>query len=89
LRLGAAMRRREFISLVAGVTAWPLEARAQREGKPPVIGIIRGSSLPVNELVVQRLGELGWIEGHNIVLEYRYTEEALPAPARPRPSSPA
>jgi putative ABC transport system substrate-binding protein len=63
------MRRREFISLVAGATAWPLEARAQRAGKPPIIGIIRGSSLPVNELVVQRLGELGWIEGHNIVLD--------------------
>jgi putative ABC transport system substrate-binding protein len=71
------MRRREFISLVAGATAWPLEARAQRAGKPPIIGIIRGSSLPVNELVVRRLGELGWIEGHNIVLEYRYTQGSL------------
>ena len=71
------MRRREFITLIAGATTWPLVARAQ---KPPVIGIIRGgrgSSRPLYELVVQRLGELGWIEGHNIVLEYRYTEGIL------------
>ena len=55
--------------------------RAQRAGKPPVIGIIRGGtagiSLPLNEVMVRRLGELGWIEGHNIVLEYRYTEGIL------------
>jgi putative ABC transport system substrate-binding protein len=72
------MRRREFISLVAGVTAWPLEARAQRVGKPPVIGIIRNAKMGrFREFVVQRLGELGWIEGHNIVVEFRYAEGSL------------
>jgi len=75
------MRRREFISLIAGATAWPLEARAQRAGKPPVIGIIRGGtagiSLPLNEVMVRRLGELGWIKGRNIVLEFRYAEGSL------------
>ena len=54
------MRRREFISLVVGATAWPLGARAQRAEKPPVIGIIRtgtkGSFRPLYELIVQRLG---------------------------------
>jgi hypothetical protein len=34
------MRRREFISLIAGATTWPLAARAQQAGKPPIIGVI-------------------------------------------------
>jgi putative tryptophan/tyrosine transport system substrate-binding protein len=67
--------------LVVGATAWPLGARAQRAEKPPVIGIIRtgtkGSFRPLYELIVQRLGELGWIEGRNIVLEWRYAEGSL------------
>ena len=67
--------------MVVGATAWPLGARAQRAEKPPVIGIIRtgtkGSFRPLYELIVQRLGELGWIEGRNIVLEWRYAEGSL------------
>jgi putative ABC transport system substrate-binding protein len=75
------MRRREFISLVAGVTAWPLEARAQRAGKPPIIGaIFPGTSdkYPrIAKILVQRLGELGWVVGRDVAVEYRYAEGSL------------
>jgi putative ABC transport system substrate-binding protein len=75
------MRRREIISLIAGATTWPLVARAQRAGKPPVIGVIANGSVastrPLAELTVQRLGELGWVEGRDVVVEYRYAEGSL------------
>src|SRR5262245_24834381 len=73
------MRRREFITLVGGVAAtWPLSARAQQPAKLPTIGFL-GSSTPsvMSQWVVafvQRLRELGWIEGRTIVIEYRWTE---------------
>jgi putative tryptophan/tyrosine transport system substrate-binding protein len=70
------MRRREFISLIAGATTWPLVARVQRAGKPPVIGVIsagtEASFGPYRELIVQQLGELGWVVGRDVVVEYRY-----------------
>jgi putative ABC transport system substrate-binding protein len=75
------MRRREFISLIAGATTWPLVARAQRAGKPPVIGLIASGSVastrPIAKLVVQRLGELGWVVGRDVVVEYRHAEGSL------------
>jgi putative ABC transport system substrate-binding protein len=75
------MRRREFISLIAGATAWPLGARAERAGKPPVIGVMAAGTVagtrPYAELVVQRLGELGWVVGSDVVVEYRYEEGSL------------
>jgi putative tryptophan/tyrosine transport system substrate-binding protein len=81
LSLGAAMRRREFISLIVGATTWPLVARAQRAGKPPVIGVVvvvKGAVFrPFAELIVQRLGELGWVVGRDVVVEYRYAEGSI------------
>ena len=78
---GHAMRRREFISLIAGATTLPLVARAQRAGKPQVIGVIANgtvaSTRPFAEITVQRLGELGWVEGRDVVVEYRYAEGSL------------
>jgi putative ABC transport system substrate-binding protein len=73
------MKRREFITLVAGaVAAWPLAARAQQSGKPPTIGFL-GATTPTALLqwstaFVQRLRELGWIEGRNVAIEYRWAE---------------
>ena len=69
------MRRREFIALVGSVTAvWPLAARA---GKLPTIGVL-GSDAPGwsawTAVFVQRLHELGWIEGRTIAIEYRWSE---------------
>jgi putative ABC transport system substrate-binding protein len=72
------MRRREFITLLGGVAAWPLAARAQRAGKLPTIGFFSAASAPaVSSYVaalVQRLGELGWIEGRTVAIQYRWAD---------------
>ena len=72
------MRRREFITLLGGAAAWPLAARAQQPGKLPTIGFL-GSSTPSAwsqwvAAFVQRLRELGWIEGRTVAIEYRWAE---------------
>src|SRR6476646_3509485 len=72
------MRRREFISLLGGAAGWPLAARAQQPAKLPTIGFL-GESTPSGQrewvaAFVQRLRELGWIEGRNIAIEYQWAE---------------
>jgi putative tryptophan/tyrosine transport system substrate-binding protein len=72
------MRRREFITLLGGAAAWPLAARAQQAARRPTIGYM-GVNTPVIEsqrtaAFVQRLRELGWIEGRNAAVEYRWAE---------------
>jgi putative tryptophan/tyrosine transport system substrate-binding protein len=72
-------KRREFISLLGGVAAaWPLAARAQQPAKLPTIGfLVAGTPSSHGQWVaafVQRLRELGWIEGRNIAIEYRWAE---------------
>ena len=70
------MRRRQFITLLGGTAAaWPLVARAQQAGKLPTIGFEAApSSSPWTAAFVQRLRELGWIEGRTIAMEYRWSE---------------
>src|SRR6266567_5908 len=73
------MRRRQFITLLAGsAIAWPLAARAQPAGKLPTIGFL-GPSTPSADgprmaAFVQRLRELGWTEGRTVAIEYRWAE---------------
>jgi putative ABC transport system substrate-binding protein len=73
------MRRREFITLLGGaVAAWPSAARAQQPGKLPTIGFL-GASTPSGwsqwtAAFVQRLRELGWIDGRTVAIEYRWAE---------------
>jgi len=75
----AKMKRREFITLISGAaTAWPLAARAQQSAKLPTIGYL-GSGTPATQsqwvaAFVQRMRELGLIEGRTIAVEYRWTE---------------
>jgi putative ABC transport system substrate-binding protein len=72
------MRRRDFITLLGGGVAWPLTARAQQAARLPTIGLL-GSNAPSAmsqwlAAFVQRLRELGWIEGRTIAIEYRWAE---------------
>src|SRR5262245_62311556 len=73
------MKRREFIKVIAGsIAAWPLAARAQQPGKVPTIGLLGAAAAsvwrPWTDAFVQRLGELGWIEGRTVTIEYRWAE---------------
>jgi putative ABC transport system substrate-binding protein len=80
------MRRREFITLLGGVAAaWPLVARAQQPTKIPRIGFVgltAVDSLPQRtEAFRAGLRDLGYQEGRNIVIEFRWAEgryEQLP-----------
>src|SRR5262245_58845622 len=71
-------KRREFIMLLGGAAAWPLAARAQQAAKLPTIGfLVAGTPSSHGQWVaafVQRLRELGWIEGRTITIEYRWAE---------------
>jgi putative ABC transport system substrate-binding protein len=73
------MKRREFITLLGGaVAAWPLATRAQQAAKLPTVGLL-GATTPLVEsqrvaAFVQRLRELGWVEGRNVAIEVRWAE---------------
>src|SRR2546428_4624938 len=73
------MRRRDFITLLGSATAaWPLAARAEQPAKLPTIGFLGAATpsatSPWTAAFVQRLRDLGWIEGRNIAIEYRWAE---------------
>src|SRR5438128_182725 len=78
------MRRREFITFIGGAAAWPLAARAQP--KMPVIGFLHGQrpdGFGYRLAYLHRgLNELGFVEGQNVAVEYRWANnqlEQLPA----------
>jgi putative ABC transport system substrate-binding protein len=81
------MRRREFIKLIGSTAvAWPFPARAQRSATPPVIGYLNSRPSGVDprllEAFRQGLKEIGYVEGQNVAIEYRFGEdhnERLPA----------
>jgi ABC-type uncharacterized transport system substrate-binding protein len=72
------MKRRAFITLLGGAAAWPLVVRAQQAAKLPTIGFLGQSTRSVasewTTAFVQRLRELGWIDGRNVAIEYRWGE---------------
>src|SRR5262249_34655855 len=75
---GQSMKRREFIALAATMAAtWPFAVRAQQSALP-VIGFLEPTSLdkyaPFVEAFRNGLREVGFTEGHNIAIEYRWAE---------------
>jgi putative ABC transport system substrate-binding protein len=77
------MRRREFITLFGGAATapamlWLLAARAQQPAKLPTIGYLGSTPLLAESrrdtTFLQRLRELGWIEGRTVAIEYRWAE---------------
>lgn len=73
------MKRREFIKAAgASILGFPRAAQAQQPAKMPIIGFL-GANTPAaqrqsTEALIQRLRELGWNEGGNIAIEYRWAE---------------
>jgi len=66
------------MALLASAAAWPLAARAQQGGKLATIGLLGSGTLAAQSqwtaAFVQRLRELGWTDGRNVAIEYRWAE---------------
>jgi putative tryptophan/tyrosine transport system substrate-binding protein len=81
------MRRRDFIKVIWGTVAWPLTARAQQPAMP-VVGFLNVASpdgyRPMVAAFRQGLKESGYVEDHNVAIEFRWAEgrtDRLPAMA--------
>ncbi len=71
------MKRRKFIALLGGAITWPLAARAQQPGKMPRIGILNNGSgvvYSMSNAFLEGLRELGYIEGQNLAIEFRFAD---------------
>ena len=73
------MRRRDFTTLVGGAAAWPLVARAQQPSRMRLIGVLAPihaeepeSKARISAFVLG-LRELGWVDGSNVQIVYRWS----------------
>src|SRR3974390_139264 len=77
------MRRREFIKVIAGSAAWPLAARRQQNEEMRRIGVLmpfakdNPEGQARNAAFLQELGKLGWTQGRNLQIEYRWDTGGL------------
>ena len=72
------MRRREFIALLGSAAAWPIAARAQQPAKVRRLGVlsqdpVHAHPTPPYQAFQQGLRELGWVEGQNLAIEWRFS----------------
>lgn len=69
------MRRRDFLILAGGAAAWPVVARGQQPARLPTVGLLIAATLsaqgPWTAAFLQRLRELGWVEGRSLAVEVR------------------
>ena len=76
------MRRRQFITFLGGAAAWPVAARAQRQDRTRRVGVLMALAQTDPEAQVRAhafeagLRELGWVDGRNLRLEYRWVPDA-------------
>jgi putative tryptophan/tyrosine transport system substrate-binding protein len=72
------LRRRQFLMLLGGAAGWPVAANAQRPTKLPTIGYLGSSTASAQShwvaAFVQRLHDLGWIDGRTVAIQYRWAE---------------
>ena len=74
------MKRREFITLLGGVVAWPHEILGEGRNRPPVVAWLwfgsPGGRLPerYGKAFTQGMQERGYAHGHNFIMAYRYAE---------------
>jgi putative tryptophan/tyrosine transport system substrate-binding protein len=72
------LRRREFAALICGAVVWPAAVRAQQGERLRRVGVLMGiaesdaEARPRAQALLQGLQELGWIEGQNLRIEYRW-----------------
>src|SRR5215831_10209630 len=80
------MRRRDFITLLGGAASWPLAARAQQSDNVRRVGVMIG--LPEGDTELRKwiaaflrgLEKLGWSEGRNVRIDYRFAPAGIGAP---------
>lgn len=78
MRREGRMKRREFITLLGGAATWPITARAQSKVRMPKVGVLMAvsESDPDSQKRIaafrQGLVDLGWKDGQNIQIEYRW-----------------
>src|SRR6266436_1533411 len=77
-QMASYIERRKFLATLGGAAAWPLAARAQQPQRVRRIGVFMPGMADDpegqahNAAFLQRLGELGWIVGRNVRIEYRW-----------------
>src|SRR5215510_5525515 len=72
------MKRREFLgTFVAAAATWPIFAFAQHTQPRKRVGLMANLPLPPVQRFRERLQKLGWVEGKNLLIEYRYGEGGM------------